>query len=283
MKSGFLITARLKSTRLKKKVLKKINNRPLISHMIERIKYFGKFDKIIICTSNLKQDAELIKIAKENHVDIYLGDKDDVAKRLFEAAKLHNIGYVVNIPADCPLVDVFHANKILKLLKSKKNIDLVRSYYLPIGLFSYGFKKKAMKKIINIKNSKNTEVWYPYFTKSGLFKVHDMKVDNKYINYDLRFTVDYKEDFEFIKKIFENFEGKKRFFTYDDILNLLKLKPNLKKINNKRISSSIKRLKTQSILNLKDEFKLINNKKNIYIDYDEWMEKYRTNKRLIKV
>ena len=52
MKSGFLITARLKSTRLKKKVLKKINNKPLISHMIERIKYFGKFDKIIICTSN---------------------------------------------------------------------------------------------------------------------------------------------------------------------------------------------------------------------------------------
>jgi len=37
MKIGFLITARLKSTRLPKKLLLKINGREIIRHMIDRL------------------------------------------------------------------------------------------------------------------------------------------------------------------------------------------------------------------------------------------------------
>ena len=51
-KFTFLITARLKSKRLPKKVLLEVLGKPLIVHMINRIKYAKKIDKIIICTSN---------------------------------------------------------------------------------------------------------------------------------------------------------------------------------------------------------------------------------------
>ena len=47
MQTAFLITARLKSTRLEKKIILKVKGKPLIVHMINRIKYAKKINKII--------------------------------------------------------------------------------------------------------------------------------------------------------------------------------------------------------------------------------------------
>jgi len=63
MKTGFLITARLKSTRLPMKVILKVNGIELIRHMINRIKESKVINEIIICTSPNPQDAPLVKIA----------------------------------------------------------------------------------------------------------------------------------------------------------------------------------------------------------------------------
>jgi len=49
MKTAFLITARLKSTRLPKKILLEVARKPLIVHMLDRIKNAMSIDKIIIC------------------------------------------------------------------------------------------------------------------------------------------------------------------------------------------------------------------------------------------
>ena len=56
MKVGYLITGRLKSTRLPKKLLLEIKGKPIISHMIDRLKLTTKVDEIIICTSTNDQD-----------------------------------------------------------------------------------------------------------------------------------------------------------------------------------------------------------------------------------
>ena len=56
MKVGFLITARLKSTRLPMKIVLKIHGREMIRHMIDRLKLSDVIDEIIICTSPNPQD-----------------------------------------------------------------------------------------------------------------------------------------------------------------------------------------------------------------------------------
>ena len=50
MKTAFLITARLKSTRLPKKIILDIIGKPLIVHMLDRLKQAETIDKIIICS-----------------------------------------------------------------------------------------------------------------------------------------------------------------------------------------------------------------------------------------
>jgi len=48
-----------------------------------------------------------------------------------------------------------------------------------------------------------------------------------------RFTIDYQEDYEFIKKVYDELYNKKPDFSLEDILNLLNENPDIKKINEK--------------------------------------------------
>ena len=73
MKIGYLLIGRLKSKRLPKKLLLNIQGKPIITHLIDRLKLSKKINDIIICTSTSEQDKPLAKIAKKNNVKCFLG------------------------------------------------------------------------------------------------------------------------------------------------------------------------------------------------------------------
>ena len=89
---------------------------------------------------------------------------------------------------------------------------MIRAFDLPHGSFSYGINIKALKKIIELKDKRDTEVWERYFTDTGLFNIHELKIKNKFhIKPGLRMTLDYPEDLTFLKKYLKNFIKKKKF------------------------------------------------------------------------
>ncbi|MBT6230687.1 MAG: NTP transferase domain-containing protein, partial [Candidatus Scalindua sp.] len=179
MKVGYLVTGRLKSTRLPRKLLLEIKGKPIISHMIDRLKLANKVDEIIICTSINKQDKPLGGIAKENNIQCYFGDPDDVLVRLLGAADEFELDYILNITADCPFVDPDYADRIVEKY-IETGADLIRQFDLPHGTFSYGIKVEALRKVVELKDSTDTEVWGRYFTDTGLFNVLDLDVKNKH-------------------------------------------------------------------------------------------------------
>ena len=113
-KFTFLITARLKSKRLPKKVLLKVLGKPLIVHMINRIKYAKNIDKIIICTSTNVQDDPLEEIANQEKINCYRGSEDDVLQRLLDAAKKFNLNHFANMTADVPMIDPFLIDEFIE-------------------------------------------------------------------------------------------------------------------------------------------------------------------------
>ena len=88
MKIGFLITARLKSKRLKFKILKPLNGFSVIDRVIQRAKRIKNCSDIVLCTSRLNQDLPLIRSAINNGIYYYNGSADDVLKRLLDATEL---------------------------------------------------------------------------------------------------------------------------------------------------------------------------------------------------
>ena len=82
MKIGFLITARLKSSRLKLKLLKPLNGFSVIERVIQRAKQVEECSDIVLCTSRSNQDLPLIRIANKNNIYYYNGSSEDVLQRI---------------------------------------------------------------------------------------------------------------------------------------------------------------------------------------------------------
>ena len=201
MKIGFLVTARMKSTRLPRKLTLEINGREIIALMVDRLKLCKMVDEIIIATSSNAQDDLLCDIAKRENVKCYRGSEDDVLERLFLAAIKYKLDYILNVTADCPLVAFDFIEKMVNKYKDT-NADLITGFKLPHGFYFYGIKVAALKKVLEIKKGTDTEVWGRYFTDTGLFKVIDLEIPKDFQRKNYRLTLDYPEDYEFFKGIF---------------------------------------------------------------------------------
>ena len=254
MKVGFLITARLKSTRLPEKLLREVLGRPIFAYMLDRLKLTNRAGQIIVCTSTNPQDDRLVDLALAEDVAYFRGDEDDVLKRLYDASVAFDLDYILNITADCPFVDPVYADKIVDAYEAT-NADLIRVFDLPHGAYSYGIKPLALKKVLEIKDDRNTEVWGGYFTDTDLFNVYDLPVDDPLHRWpDLRMTLDYPEDLEFFKAVFTQLYQPGKVFSLDEILLFLKDHPEVVDINRHCEAAFQKRVDSQSAIKLKSRY-----------------------------
>jgi len=194
-----IITVRTSSTRLPKKCLRFINKERVIEIIINRAKKIGY--PIILATTNDKTDHILCKLAIKNKILYFRGSKKNVLKRWNDCFKKHKLDIAIIVDADDLLFDyIAYKNAISLILK--KNFDYIRSNKNSItGLFTYIFKVNVIKKIYNNNKKKNIETIEPYLKKTN-FKFYSLKLKK---DDNLRFTLDYKEDLVFFKKIFSKF------------------------------------------------------------------------------
>ncbi|WPD22748.1 MAG: NTP transferase domain-containing protein [Candidatus Electrothrix scaldis] len=245
MKTAILITARLKSTRLKEKALKSIMGRPMLSHMIERLRLAKRPEQIIICTSTVAQDDRLCELAEGEGVEYFRGDPDDVLHRMLDAANYFQVDTIVSCTADNPFVDPVYIDKLVDFHLSEEN-DFSMSEGLPFGTFSYALKRGAVEKACKIKDAVDTEVWGGYFTQTGLFKCGVLSVTDETVRWpELRLTVDTPEDFSLISKIFEHLYRSGKVFQLEQIVDLLKKSPALIDINKKIIQKNASPIKVK--------------------------------------
>jgi spore coat polysaccharide biosynthesis protein SpsF len=205
MKIGFLITVRLKSTRLKRKVLLPLNGFTVIERVIQRAKSVVNSSNIILCTSTIEEDFPLIEYAEKSNINYFLGEPDDVLQRLFDASEKHQITHFIGITADNPLFSIEHAIEIRKLFDKTPSLDFVCTQGMPIGANIYGINCKALETVCNVKEQIDTEIWGPLINRPGIFNVESINAEAKYIRNNYRLTLDEEEDYILFKAIYDNY------------------------------------------------------------------------------
>jgi len=231
MKTAIFISVRTKSTRLPQKALLTIKGRTLIEHLIDRLKLSKLPDLIVLCTSTNPDDTILVDIAKKNGIEYFRGSENDVLDRYLKAAEKFNVDFAVIVLGDATFCDPEYIDKTIELFK-RTNADFIRIPELPIGTFVYGLKIEALRKVCQIKDETDTEVWAGYFTEPGIFDVRDLKVEDEDLKHpEVRLVIDYPEDFELIKEIFNRLYKKGKIISLKEALELLKEHPELLEIN----------------------------------------------------
>lgn len=214
MKIGFLITARLKSTRLKFKVLKDLNGYSVFERVIQRAKKVKECNDIVLCTSHLSQDLPLVRTAIENDIYYYNGSPEDVLQRLLEASELFQMDYVIGITADNPMFSIYHATLIADMFKVNSDLDYIYTSGMPIGVNIYGMKTKALKTICSIKEEIDTEIWGYLINRPEIFNVKEIKADEKFRREKYRMTLDEINDYHFFQKLYS-------MFPKDEVIDVL--------------------------------------------------------------
>jgi len=230
---GIIIQARVASTRLPQKMIKKIAGKTVLEHVIIRAQKVKNCNQVILATTDKKEDGILEKIAKKLNILVYRGSENDVLDRFYQAAKKFKIDLIIRITADCPLLDPTIVERVIDFYL-KGNYDYVSNVRPPtfpdgmdVEVFSFQALEKSWQEA---KLPSEREHVTPYIAKNfQLFKIGNITANKDFSH--LRLTVDEKKDLTLVIKIYEELYNKNQFFGLNDILKLFDRKPELIKIN----------------------------------------------------
>lgn len=233
-----IIQARMGSTRLPGKVLYNLCGKPVLLHVIERIRRSKNVTDIIVVTSTDKANDEIRELCLKESVFVYSGSENDVLDRFYQAAKtigLNNTDLIVRITADCPLIDYNVIDKVIsKYVSGKYDIvsnagsDMTYRTFprgLDVEVFSFGMLEKAFS---NAKKTYQKEHVTPYIYENSNSAYYYMN-DIDYSRY--RWTLDTEEDWALISSIYDRLYLGEHNFGLEQILDLLRKEPELHDIN----------------------------------------------------
>ncbi|GFZ77934.1 spore coat protein [Compostibacillus humi] len=235
MKVVAIIQARMGSTRLPGKVLKKVLGKTLLEYQLERVQKSKRIDQVVIATTRLTRDDPIIEICQLLAVDYYRGSEMDVLSRYYEAALHYQADVVVRLTSDCPVIDPQVIDTVIdEYLIQRPKFDYVsntleRTY--PRGMDTEVFSFQALEfSHQRAAESPFREHVTPFiYTNSNMFQCKSVCYEKDVS--DHRWTVDTIEDFRLISKIIEHLYPQNKDFTLEDMLHLLEENRDWKKIN----------------------------------------------------
>src|ERR1700744_6186047 len=100
-----VIQARMGSTRLPGKVLKPVAGKPLLWHIVHRLKASALIEDIAVATTTNPRDDAIVEFGQAHGVTIVRGPEDDVLARFARAAEVLDADIVVRVSSDAPFLD----------------------------------------------------------------------------------------------------------------------------------------------------------------------------------
>jgi glutamate-1-semialdehyde 2,1-aminomutase len=231
MKTVAIVQARMESTRFPNKVMSIINFKPLIELLLTRLSSSKTIDQVVLATYLSEVNKPLINHVKKLGYHVHLGSKNDVLDRYYNAALEVNATEIVRITGDCPLIDSEVVDDVVNLFHFKK-VDFATNASPPsfpdgldVSIFTFKALEVAWKEAKHLFDREHVT---PYIKKSNLFATA-----NLLSSIDLsaeRWTVDEKEDLDFVRKVCMNFYPRLDF-SYKEVIELQKRNPDIFMIN----------------------------------------------------
>jgi spore coat polysaccharide biosynthesis protein SpsF len=235
---GAIVQARMGSTRLPGKVLLEAAGKPLLAHLLARLARARTLDRIVVATSTAGRDDAIETLCERLGVPVFRGSEADVLDRYVCAAQEFDLDVVVRVTSDCPLIDPELVDEVVRFfLERRGQFDLVTNRHpltFPDGLDFDVLTREALEHAGRTATAQHhREHTVPFFWERGL-RVHNVvDPENRFRRH--RWTLDYPEDYELIRRILEALHVEGEHFGTPQILAFLDANPELPSLNAKYI------------------------------------------------
>lgn len=222
------------STRLPGKVLQQVGEYKYLDLFVRRLKQISTVDEIVILTTNLSTDDIIEDYARDLGVACFRGSELDLLDRHYQANKVFQGDIIVKIPSDCPFVDKDIADRVISLVKARSEIDYASNYHpatYPDGLDVEAFRSDALE--VAWKHAREgfqREHTTPFiWDQPDSFSIANIinKRGNMFMSH--RWTVDYKEDLEFVRAVYKVMGYS--YFGFEEMIDMLACHPDIGQIN----------------------------------------------------
>jgi spore coat polysaccharide biosynthesis protein SpsF len=226
------------STRLPGKILLPLAGAPLLLRMLDRVRTAQLVGDVIVATTDSTSDDVVAGLCMKNGIPVYRGHPTDLLDRHYQCAKAYSADIVLKIPSDCPLIDSGIIDRVTRAFM-EASVDFASNLHPPtypdgndVEVMAIGALERAWREADKDFQREHTT---PYiwdnpecFNTLNVCWETGMDYSGTY-----RFTIDYAEDYAFIKEVYDALYPANPNFRLDDILRLLNRRPEIAAINAK--------------------------------------------------
>jgi spore coat polysaccharide biosynthesis protein SpsF len=230
-----IIQARMGSTRLPGKVLKPIAGRPLLWHIVTRLKKSRLIEDVAVATTTNARDDAIVSFCETQDVPVVRGPEDDVLARFARAAEVLDADIIVRVSSDAPFVDAdFIDHLVASMIEQSGDYVLLEEGAITAHEGVDPFTRRALDRLMM--DARNDPVAREHVT--GYFKLHPgfVKIAKAapfpaLARAGARLTVDTPDDLAFVETVHARMEAKAGEATLADLLALLEREPQLRSLN----------------------------------------------------
>ena len=238
----------MSSTRLPGKVLRDLDGIPMIGYQLKRVLKSLLVNKVVVATSTDESDNPLVAYLDTISQEVVRGPLNDVLSRFLMVLDIYNPPYFVRITGDCPLVMPDLLDSMISKYESS-SLDYLSNALnpsFPDGLDVEIVKTSALRRL-NLMQLSEPE--REHVTLGLYSRPTDFTLKNYNHPLDLsreRWTVDYPEDLEFIRRVVKHENALNQIMSLEDVLKFLRDFPELRnKVSSNLRNEAIKEWRTQ--------------------------------------
>lgn len=225
------IEARMTSSRLPGKVLMESCGKPLLQHMIERIKRSQLIDDVVVATTVNRTDDPVVELCKKIGCSYFRGSEEDVLLRVLEAAKSVSADVIVETTGDCPCIDWRHIDYLVDFyIKHDFNFvanNTIQSFPdgFDIRIFSTENLERVSKMTDDRADHEHVSIYFPKHPE--IFSSYNWEAQTVERRPELEVTLDEKGDYLLIDSIFSALYKDNVDFSCTDVINYIDNNPEL--------------------------------------------------------
>lgn len=232
-----IVEARMTSTRLPGKVLLSAAGKPMLAHMIERLRRIPNATGIIVATTTNATDDPIVALAAQEGVRYFRGSEHDVLGRVVAAAQQFDTDVIVEITGDDPLLDVTAAARVIDAyLAHEATIDFVTNdqpQTYPLGWNTRAFSRQLLERVerttahpVDREHVVNYIVQHPQE-----FRIMNVEAEGFVRRPEIRLTLDTQLDYEVMGAVFAALYPENPAFTGRDMIAFLDAHPEIRDRN----------------------------------------------------
>lgn len=233
-----IVQARSASTRLPGKVLLPLGRATVLEQLVARVARAARSGQVVVATTTDARDEAIWRVCRASGIRCYRGHPFDLLDRHYQVARMLDAAYVVKIPSDCPLIDPAIIDRVLGFyLDWAEQYDYVSNLHPPtypdgndVEVCAFRALETAWHEATRPLEREHTTPFL--WDQPERFRVANVAWEGgRDRSLSHRVVLDYPEDYEVIRRIWDALNGDARAFDVHAVVEYLDAHPEVAELN----------------------------------------------------